>query len=517
MSFRVAAFVGGIAAVALLCVLAPDTDAARVGYDLAIVVTTGITWYGSTRAGNDRMAWCLIAGGLTCWVVGDLLWDAYAYLRWDRPSVSVADLLYLAGYPLLAAGIVRILTLRTPGRYREGLLDGVAFAIAAAIATWAFLVVPTTQDASLLDAAVWGAYPFADVLIFAAVVWLVLTPGRRGAPTLLLLAFLTGTLVLDLLWTAIPLLDATFDPGPLNGGYPIAYAALALASILPDRGELTARTTLPLGRMHPARFMLLGFALMTAPTIAIATTSNMSLASEIFLFVASMTLASIVLWRFRIAVREREQVQAELEHQLAHDHLTGLYNRPEWVEILKLQLSRAVRTGTQVAVLYLDLDGFKPVNDTFGHSAGDFVLVAVAERLRLLVRPHDVVARVGGDEFAISCEDLQSIADAEEIAARIIAGLAVPVEVADPPAAQPVTVSVSVGITISGGDCPAERLVDDADGAMYRAKQAGKNRYALAPAPGIAPPPRGRPQYDPETGRMSRKEPAMDGRELTRQ
>ena len=407
MSFRVAAFVGGIAAVALLCVLAPDSDLARVGYDLAIVVTTGITWYGSTRAENDRLAWRLIAGGITCWVVGDLLWDGYAYLRWDRPSVSVADLLYLIGYPLLAAGIVRILMLRTPGRYREGLLDGVAFAIAAAIATWAFIVVPTTKDATLLDAAIWGAYPFADVLLFAAVVWLVLTPGRRGPPTLLLLAFLTTTLLLDLVWTAMPLLNANFDPGPFNGGYPIAYAALALAAILPNGGELTRQTSLPAGRMHPARFMLLGFALMTAPTIAIATTSDMSLGSEVFLFVASMTLASIVLWRFRIAVREREHVQGELEHQLAHDHLTGLYNRQQWVEILELQLARAVRTRTQVAVLYLDLDGFKPVNDTFGHSAGDFVLVTIAQRLRVLVRPHDVVARVGGDEFAISCEDLR--------------------------------------------------------------------------------------------------------------
>jgi diguanylate cyclase (GGDEF)-like protein len=472
-----AAFVGGIAAVAILCVLAPDSDAARVGYDVAIVVTTIIIWYGTTRAENDRLAWRLIAGGMTCWVIGDLLWDAYAYLRWDRPSVSVADVLYLAGYPLLAAGIVRILTLRTPGRYREGLLDGVAFAIAAAIATWAFLVVPTTQDAGLLDATVWGAYPFADVLLFAAVVWLVLTPGRRGAPTLLLLAFLTGTLLLDLLWTAIPLFDAGFNPGPLNAGYPIAYAALALATVLPSSGELTAVTTLAPGRMHPARFMLLGFALMTAPTIAIATATNMSFASELFLFVASLTLAAIVLWRFRIAVREREHVQAELEHQLAHDHLTGLYNRQQWVEILQLQLSRARRNRTQVAVLYVDLDGFKPVNDTWGHSAGDLVLVAVAQRLEALVRPHDVVARVGGDEFAISCEDLHAMQEAEEIAARIIVGLAEPVEVGN----ELVVVSASIGLTMSTDESDAERMVDDADGAMYRAKQAGKNRYAFVP------------------------------------
>ncbi len=364
---------------------------------------------------------------MTCWVVGDLVWDAYAYLRWERPAVSFADVLYLAGYPLLALGIVRILVLRTPGRYREGLLDGVAFAIAAAIATWAFLVVPTTAEASLLDAAVWGAYPFADVLLLAAVAWLVLTPGRRSTPTLLLMFFLSTTLILDLLWTALPLINEGFDLGVLNAGYPVAYAALALAAIVRNSGELTAATSLPEGRMHPARFMLLGFALMTAPTVAIATTTSMSLQSELFLFVASMTLASIVLWRFRIAVRERERVQAELQHQLAHDHLTGLYNRRQWIEGLQLQLLRAGRTGRRVAVLYIDLDDFKPVNDTWGHAAGDDVLSTVAQRLKWLVRPHDVVARVGGDEFAISCEDLTGPADAEEIAVRIIDGLSQPV------------------------------------------------------------------------------------------
>ena len=325
---------------------------------------------------------------------------------------------------------------------------------------------------------VWGAYPFADVLLLAAVAWLVLTPGRRSAPTLLLLFFLSGTLILDLLWTAIPLIDENFDPSWLNAGYPIAYAALAFAAIVPNSGELTAATTLSHGRMHPARFMLLGFALMTAPTIAIATTTNMSLESELFLFFASVTLASIVLWRFRIAVREREHVQGALEHQLAHDHLTGLYNRREWVEALKLQLLRAGRTGRQVAVLYIDLDGFKPVNDTWGHSAGDDVLVTVAQRLKLLVRPHDITARVGGDEFAISCEDLSTPADAEEIARRIIEGLAEPVAMTDQPD-QMVSVSASIGIAMSGDDSEAERMVDDADSA-HVPSEAGRTESLRA-------------------------------------
>ena len=93
----------------------------------------------------------------------------------------------------------------------------------------------------------------------------------------------------------------------------------------------------------------------------------------------------------------------------------------------------------------------------------------------MLVRPHDVVARVGGDEFAISCEDLSGPADAEEIAVRIIEGLSQPVAIAD----ELVSVSASIGITMSDDASEAERMVDEADAAMYRAKQAGRNRYAL--------------------------------------
>ena len=411
-------FLAGIVAVAVLCAVAPESTAARAGYDVAITVVGVLAWAGTRRPGNDRIAWTLMAGGMTCWVVGDLIWDGYAYLGWNRPGVSIADALYLAGYPLFAAGILRIIARRTPGRYREGLLDGIAFAIAAAIATWALLVVPTTRDARLVEALVWGAYPFVDVLLLAAVAWLVLTPGKRTAPTWLLLVFLGATWVLDVLWSALPLLNENFDIDRLNAGYPVAYAALALAALAGSSGELTAPTAMPNGRMHPARFLLLGVALMTAPYIAIGTTS-ISFGSKLFLFVASTLLAGIVLARFRIAVREREEAHGVLEFQADHDHLTGLYNRRPWVEHLERRLERARHTANVVGVMYIDLDGFKPVNDNWGHATGDELLAAVGERIRSVVRPRDVVARLGGDEFAVCCDDLASVDDAHVIMGRV--------------------------------------------------------------------------------------------------
>jgi diguanylate cyclase (GGDEF)-like protein len=472
-------FLAGIAAVALLCALAPNSNAARVGYDAAIIVVAAVTWRAGRRPGNDALAWSLMAGGMTCWVVGDLIWDGYAYLDWSRPGVSIADVLYLAGYPLFAAGILRILALRTPGRYREGLLDGISFAIAAAIATWALLVVPTTRDAGLLDAIVWGAYPFADVLLLAAVAWLVLTPGRRSAPTWLLLFFLGATWALDVLWSAVPLVNENFNIDLLNAGYPIAYAGLAFAAAAANSSELTAPTTMPNGRMHPARFLLLGFALMTAPCIAIGTTS-ISTGSKIFLFASSTLLAVIVLARFRIAVREREEAHGVLEFQADHDHLTGLYNRRPWVEHLERRLERARHTANVVAVMYIDLDGFKPVNDNWGHATGDELLAAVGDRIRSVVRPRDVVARLGGDEFAVCCDDLASVDDAHVIMARVAESISQPFELGE----RVVNVSASIGLSTSVGVEAAEVIMREADAAMYEAKQSGRSRREQAqPAP----------------------------------
>ena len=98
MSVRFATLIGGLTAVAIVCVVVPDTTVALVAYDVAIVVTTIMIWHGASRPANDRLAWRLLAAGVTCWCVGDLAWDTYAYLDWVRPSVSIADLLYLASF-----------------------------------------------------------------------------------------------------------------------------------------------------------------------------------------------------------------------------------------------------------------------------------------------------------------------------------------------------------------------------------------------------------------------------------
>jgi diguanylate cyclase (GGDEF)-like protein len=155
-------------------------------------------------------------------------------------------------------------------------------------------------------------------------------------------------------------------------------------------------------------------------------------------------------------------------HAALHDPLTGLANRSLVLDHLQLALSRAGRRSALAAVIFLDLDDFKRVNDTLGHGAGDELLVRIAERLRLAVRPADTLGRWGGDEFVVVCEDLERASDGPAIAQRMAAALELPFEVHD----TELHVTASIGVALSGGadDQPAT-LIHAADSAMYRAKR----------------------------------------------
>jgi len=175
-------------------------------------------------------------------------------------------------------------------------------------------------------------------------------------------------------------------------------------------------------------------------------------------------------------IGERRASGEALAHQAVHDPLTGLPNRLYFVERLGRELTRAEQRHERIAVLFLDLDRFKVVNDSLGHSAGDRLLVAVADRLSTTMGPNDVVARFGGDEFTILCQNVTSEETAELVAERLAEAIARPVALIE----GEVFVTASVGIAISGSvnDTP-ETLLRNADTAMYRAKDLGRDRAEL--------------------------------------
>lgn len=176
----------------------------------------------------------------------------------------------------------------------------------------------------------------------------------------------------------------------------------------------------------------------------------------------------VMTWR---DVTERKAFEAQLTHQAFHDTLTGLPNRTLLLERLQQALARSRRTRAPVALLFLDLDNFKAVNDGLGHDAGDALLVSVAQRLQACVRPGDTVARLGGDEFTILLENLADEDEATGVAERVVATLGAPVIVAG----HELSVTGSLGSAISHGDeRTSDDLLRDADTAMYQAKMGGK-------------------------------------------
>ena len=175
-------------------------------------------------------------------------------------------------------------------------------------------------------------------------------------------------------------------------------------------------------------------------------------------------------------VTERLALEERLEHQALHDPLTGLPNRALFLDRLGHALERSERSGRRSAVLFLDLDNFKYVNDSLGHDAGDELLVEVGRRLPRSLRAGDTAARLGGDEFVVLLEEIEDEAEARTIALRVAEGLDAPLLVAR----QEVFVTASLGLAIAGpGEDKPEDLLRSADIAMYAAKRGGKNKHVL--------------------------------------
>jgi diguanylate cyclase (GGDEF)-like protein len=181
-------------------------------------------------------------------------------------------------------------------------------------------------------------------------------------------------------------------------------------------------------------------------------------------FVLAASVAHIVAWRTN-------------ENQLLRDPLTGLPSRLLFLNRLSAALERLHRRpGRYVAILFLDLDRFKVINDSLGHPAGDKLILAVAERLRHSLRRHETVARFGGDEFAVLCEDLADEQDAVAVAERLLKSFSLPFHLAHGAAVS--TASIGIALAVDPGT-EGEDLIRDADAAMYRAKQAGGGRVML--------------------------------------
>jgi diguanylate cyclase (GGDEF)-like protein len=188
--------------------------------------------------------------------------------------------------------------------------------------------------------------------------------------------------------------------------------------------------------------------------------------------------------RLSSLVFEREGAAAALRHTASHDTLTGLANRAVFFQRLQDTLDDPA-SGPHIGVLYIDLDGFKPVNDRLGHGVGDVVLREVGRRLASVVRDTDLVARIGGDEFTVLCPDIPHAGVLEDLAERLVSVVRAPIAIGD----QEVSVGASVGVAMAEpASCSIDVLIDAADRALYRVKGANKGGWELAGSPGPGSP-----------------------------
>jgi diguanylate cyclase (GGDEF)-like protein/PAS domain S-box-containing protein len=177
-----------------------------------------------------------------------------------------------------------------------------------------------------------------------------------------------------------------------------------------------------------------------------------------------------------VDISDRKRAEEQIEFHAYHDVLTALPNRKLFTDRLRHALGRAKRTGKSLGVMFIDIDHFKTINDTLGHTAGDELLLEMARRLRACVREEDTVARIGGDEFTMILAELRHPEDAGNVAEKVLDAVQVPLTIAG----MQIVVTASVGISlypVDGAD--PEALLRNADSAMYRAKEAGRNTYQL--------------------------------------
>jgi len=255
----------------------------------------------------------------------------------------------------------------------------------------------------------------------------------------------------------------------------VALAALAAArqiSRAPRIARAIGRRTVTLAFFGIAAHQIHFLALSTDRDLRVLYPlwlASLGLFDVVLYFALAMGL---VIWLLEEERQATMDAAAKIEKIAYHDALTGLPNRQLFLNQMGMALHRARRTKSIVAVLFLDLDRFKVVNDSLGHAAGDLLLQTVAERIRSAVRGEDSVTRLGGDEFAVLCTDIRTPDDASRLAERIIAALKRPIFLEG----QEVFVTTSLGISLFPADATdAEGLLKSADAAMYRAKAQGRD------------------------------------------
>jgi diguanylate cyclase (GGDEF)-like protein len=383
--------------------------------------------------------------------------------------LPVVQILITVGHATLLCAAIA-LVLRRGRNDIGGMLDVAVAAVAVGGLVWTALLFPRLvamhSDSGAQLTILVGILALAGVL--GALLRLWCAGGRQPALGLLLLA-LTAALAGNIVLARISGQLTTTGTRTVDMGFMLAYGLVGLAALHPSATTLFRPSAAPADRLTTGRLLFLGLALLANPVAGGVREMLGQDPDGPLLTAGSIVVTTLVLIRVGRLARQHQHAELRLRHQATHDLLTGLPNRAELLTRLAAALDRERAAGSPaVVLLFCDLNGFKQVNDRLGHEAGDQLLTGVAQRIGAGLRAGDTLARYGGDEFLLLCEDDVPQAAAIRLTGHVERALAEPFRLAG----ELVPIGASVGAVISGGDEDADELISRADQAMYRAKQA---------------------------------------------
>jgi diguanylate cyclase len=433
------------------------------------------------QGGWPGRGWLLIGLGMLCWALGEAVWSYYeVVLSIEVPFPSLADALFLLMVPLTLVGMAARLNFQRAAL--RTLFDAIMVSGSLLFISWPTVLEPTYRagDQSPFDRSIALAYPIGDIVVASmAFVLLSQTPRQARGTWALAGTGMLGLAVADSGFVYLTAHEAYSSASIIDPGWFIGFLLIALAGWRMYRTDASSETRQDGPRLVMLPYVPLAAAILTS-TVLQVTRGSLST----FLYVLLMILVVCVVLRQLVTLRENltltrrlqttldelRETEAELRRLAYHDPLTGLANRAMLQERTERAVANQRTEQLSLGIIYVDLDDFKPVNDRFGHAAGDALLVMVAERMRACTRATDTVARLGGDEFVVLLPGLTDEADAEVLARRLVDELSRPFLIGD----QSVQIGASVGVAVQPAGVTGDPL-READIAMYNAKFSGKN------------------------------------------
>ncbi|MDQ1374103.1 MAG: hypothetical protein QOJ09_1441 [Actinomycetota bacterium] len=418
-------------------------------------------------------AWTLLGAGLASIVIADVV-RAVSSGSLGPIYPSFGDAFMLPGYGAVAAGLVLLIRGRAPGRTVDCAVMAAIGALAVALPMWVMVFDPAISrgDLTTFTAFVTMLWPVLDVGVVLLTSRLMqLSDEHPGAYSYLFLAL--GTLLIVHCVTAVNVLGGVRHAyHGLEAPYVLVYGLWGLAAMHESMGTLFEPVLRKASSLTRSHFVGLAVVQLLGPMLlAVQRLRGVEVNVATVIFGTAM-LSALVVGHLVHMVHER----SELEHAAEHDGLTGL-PRPElFNDRVSLAVSAAHQRKGLMAVMFVDLDRFKKVNDSLGHQVGNQLLQLVAKRLRRTVRDGDSVGRQGGDEFTILLPEIKEEEDARRVAEKIRAEFVEPFAIGD----RRLFVTASVGVALYPKDgLDQYTLLKNADAAMYRAKERGRDQYQL--------------------------------------